>query len=241
MKKSIFFFAGLLFLSVNMLQAQLLPKAGSSSEATTIKNGTILYTMNVQSDEPGAAMLNNSTFEVAFNGQYSKLIGKVMGGVVGGNFILDASAKSGLALLDIMGQKRAIKMTNSDIEKAKKSTDGMSAGKVQFLQGTKTIAGYVCKKALVKDPENPDSQVIVYICETIQPESAGLMDNMLKVFKGFPLGMEIKNGTNKVTIMASEVSKKIPKKSEFDQSIPNGYQLTTIEELENEMGGMIKQ
>ena len=243
MKNISFFLFCFLIVGNTMLQAQFLPKANTSSSTTqskTIKNGTILYTMNVQSDEPSAAMLNNSTFEIAFNGQYSKLIGKIMGGVIGGNFILDSGSKTGLALLDMMGQKRAIKMDDSDINKAKSATDGMKTDMIQFVSGTKTIAGHVCKKAIIKNPDKPGSQVIVYVCENIQPESSGLLDNMLKTFKGFPLGFEIKDGANKVTIMATEVSNKIPKKSEFDQAVPKEYELTTMEELENEMGGMIK-
>jgi hypothetical protein len=90
---------------------------------------------------------------------------------------------------------------------------------------------------MVKDPNNPDLQTVVFVCESIKPEAGGLIDNMIKTFKGFPLGVEIKNKDSKITIMASEVSTKIPKKADFKQDIPSDYQETTMEKLREEMGG----
>ena len=86
-------------------------------------------------------------------------------------------------------------------------------------------------------PHNRKVKTIVYVCEHIKPESGGYVDGLIKKFNGFPLGFEIIADTDKVKIMASEVSTKLPKKSDFKQVIPDGYEETTVEKLRDELGG----
>ena len=218
------------------LQAQLLPPAKSNAATTLIRNGSVIYKMTVEGEDPQAKLLNNSVFELAFNGFDTKLNALVMGGLFGGNIILDASKNQGLALMTIMGQKKAVKMNPDDIKKAQNQTASFDMSRVQALPGTVKIAGQTCKKVLIKDPKNPDVQTIVFLCENIKPESAGMIDNMMKNFKGFPMGMEVKSKKSKISLMATEISTKIPKKSDFKQEIPVDYQITTLDKIQEEMG-----
>lgn len=235
--KNTFFSTLCLFFCSAFVQAQLLPSASSASnKSNLIKNGTVLYKMTVESNDAQAKMLNNSTFEYAFSGQDSKLAALVMGGLFSGNVILDGTASNGLALLSFMGQKKAIKMSAADLNKAQAGTADFSKLKVTPVSGVQKIASHSCKKIMLTDPANPDVQTIVFVCDNIKPESGGIANSMMNKLKGFPLGFEIKNKGSKIIIMASEVSTKIPKKSDFKLQIPEGYETTTVENLMEEFG-----
>lgn len=236
MNKYLLLASALLFLGTTTVSAQLF---SSKAKDKTLKNGVITYVMDVQSTEPMAAALNNSKLQLAFSGSQSKMVGEVMGGVFVGDIILDGTLNQGLALLKITGQKKAIRMTDSDISKAQASTDQMSNQKIHFLDGTQQVAGYTCKKALIKDPSQPGSHLLIYVCEAIQPESGGLIENMMEKLNGFPLGFEIKSPEGTVKLMASEVSKKVLSKSAFSLDIPGEYEETSMEKLMEDMGGMM--
>jgi hypothetical protein len=220
-------------------KGQLLSEA--TKQSSVIKNGLVKYKMVVESENPQAKMMNNSTLEIAFCGSDTKANGLLMGGLLGAQITMDLLNGKGLALLTIMGQKKAVKMNNDDFKWAQNSTNSLS-GEVNFtpVKGTQKVAGYACKKYLVKDPKNPDVQTTVFICESIKPDSGGLMDNILKTYKGFPLGFEVKSKDAKMSFMASEVSTKLLKKSDFKQEIPAEFELTTMENLMRDMGPMFK-
>jgi hypothetical protein len=230
-----------LFCFISIMNAQLLPSANSAAPKNSIiKNGTIFYKLTVESEDPQAKMLNGSTLEFSFSGTDSKMVGLVMGGLVNANLIVDGSANNGLALLSLMGQKKAIRMNADEIKKAQSATANMNGVKITPISGTQKIAGHTCKKVMVTDPNNPEVQTVVFVCESIKPEAGGIVDNMISSFKGFPLGMEVKSNGSKMILMASEVSTKIPKKSDFKQDIPTDYQETTMEQLKDEFGAVIK-
>jgi len=236
MKQSFFFASFMLFTVFSY--SQLLPSASTAAtKPTVIKNGTIYYTLNVESEDPQAKMLNNSTFEYAFSGKDSKIAGLVLGGLFSGNVIVDGLANNGLALMSVMGQKKAIRMTSADITKAQNSAANMNSVKITPVAGTQKVAGYNCKKVMITDPNNPDTQTIVYVCNNIAPESGGMVDEMMKKISGFPLGFEVITKGNKIKILATEVSTKMPKKADFKQVVPEGYEETTMEKLREEFGG----
>ncbi len=224
------------------INAQLLPSASSTnSKSSIVKNGTITYKMSIDSKDPQAAMLNGSTFEFAFNGSDSKLAALIMGGLFSGNLIFNGSNNDGLALMNLMGQKKAIKMNADDINSAQESTTGLDKVKISPISGTKQIAGYTCKKMLMSSTQDPNVKTVVYVCDKIKPDSGTFFNAYMQMFKGFPLGFEVNSGTDKISILASEVSSKIPKKSEFKLNIPSDYQETTIEKIMEDFGGTIRQ
>jgi hypothetical protein len=237
MKKS-FFFTAVFLLFAMLGNCQLLPSASSATtKPSIIKNGTVYYTMSVEGDDPQAKLLNNSTLEFAFSGKDSKMAGLVMGGLFSGNLIMDGTANNGLALMSVMGQKKSIRMTPADVSKAQTSATNMNNVKITPIAGTQKIAGYLCKKVMITDPKNPEAKTVVYVCNNIAPESGGLMDEMMKKLSGFPLGFEVSSNGSKIKILASEVSTKIPKKADFKQVVPEGYEETTMEKLREQFGG----
>jgi hypothetical protein len=234
MKQTIFF-AAFLLLSV-FSYGQLLPSVNTATtKPNVIKNGTIYYKMSVEGEESQAKMLNNSTFEYAFSGKDSKLAGLVMGGLFSGNLIVDGVANNGLALMNIMGQRKAIRMTQADIAKAQNSATNMNGVTFTPIAGTQNIAGYNCKKVMITDPKNPTSQTVVFVCNNVAPESGGMVDEMMKKLNGFPLGFEVKSKDgSKIKIYATEVSTKLPKKADFKQIVPEGYEETSMEKMREE-------
>ncbi len=64
--------------------------------------------------------------------------------------IIDEKNKTSINLMDIMGQKYLIKMNEDDV---KKESENNPISSIKYLEETKTIAGYKCKKAeiAVKD------------------------------------------------------------------------------------------
>jgi len=224
-----------LFFLQNASNAQLMSVVKSNS-SNIIKNGSIAYKVTVEGEDPQAKMLNNSTFEYAFNGADSKLTGLVLGGAFAANVLVDATAKKGLALLTVFGQKKAMKMSPEDILKAQTSTAAIDASKIIPISGTQNVAGHVCRKVMLRDPENPNMQTVVFVCDNIKPDAGGIVDNVIKALKGFPLGMEVKVNGSKISLMASEVSTKIPKKADFKHEIPTDFQETTMEKFREEMG-----
>jgi len=198
MKKS-FFFTAVFLLFATLGNCQLLPSASSATtKPSIIKNGTVYYTMSVEGDDPQAKLLNNSTLEFAFSGKDSKMAGLVMGGLFSGNLIMDGTANNGLALMSVMGQKKAIRMTPADVSKAQTSATNMNNVKITPIAGTQKIAGYLCKKVMITDPKNPEAKTVVYVCNNIAPESGGLMDEMMKKLSGFPLGFEVSSNGSKI-------------------------------------------
>ncbi len=219
------------------VQAQTPQFASYNSAAMT--DGTITYQVSIESSDPSAAMLNGSMLTLAFNGNKSKLNAMVMGGMFAGDIILDATGKKGLALLNLMGNKKAIRMSSTEISEAQNATQNFSKAKIQKLKGSKKIAGYNCQKYLIADPERPNDPMIVYVSSEIKPQSAGFLDNMYKELNGFPLGIEIDSKDGKISIMATSVSTKKPSASDFKFTIPQDYEETTMEKLGEEMGAAI--
>jgi hypothetical protein len=232
--KTLFSAAFSLLLFQNVLLAQFMTAIKNNS-SNIIKNGIINYKVTVEGEDPQAKMLNNSTFEYAFSGTDSKLTGLVLGGAFAANVLVDATTKKGLALLTIFGQKKAMKMSPEDIQKAQNNTATIDASKIIPISGTQTVAGHVCRKVMLKNPENPNMQTVVFVCDKIKPDGGGVVDNVINALKGFPLGMEVKVNGSKISLMASEVSTKIPKKADFKHEIPADFQETTMEKFREEM------
>jgi outer membrane lipoprotein-sorting protein len=155
----------------------------------------------------------------------------MMGGLVSINTILDESKKEGLMLMDMMATKKAVKIGKSDFEKG----SSQALPKVISSNETQKIAGFSCKKSTLK---TEDGQVItIYTSDEIQPKNSSFLQKMVGNLKGFPLGLEmlLPDG-GKLKVWAKDIIKKSPDKSEFNLKIPDGYEKTTMEELQKQAG-----
>ena len=147
--------------------------------------------------------------------------------------INDCSEKTVINLIDMMGQKFAIKKTTQDIEKeiAKEP-----AAKVTVTAETKMIAGYSCKKAIVTtDNDGEKTTYEVYFTSEIGGKGANFDNPLYKDIDGVMMEFLRKTPQFTMKFAASAVEKKAVAAKDFE--IPEDYKLTTEEELKTKFGG----
>lgn len=147
--------------------------------------------------------------------------------------ILDYVAKTKVALINMMGQKYAIKENAQDIEK--ENTD-KPKGTVNVTNETRNIAGYICKKAIITtDEDGVKSTYEVWFTEELGGKDANFDDPLYKDINGVLMEFIIKNPQFSMKLNATSVEKKAIAAKDFE--IPDDYTLTTKEELKSKFGG----
>jgi|WetSurMetagenome_2_1015567.scaffolds.fasta_scaffold465206_1 GLPGLI family protein len=147
--------------------------------------------------------------------------------------INDYSDKTVINLIDMMGQKYAIKKSSQDIEKeiAKEP-----AAKVEVTNETKAIAGYTCKKAVVTtDQDGEKTTYEVWFTTEIGGKGANFDNPLYKDIDGVLMEFSMKTPQFAMKFTASSVDKKSVDNKDFE--IPADYKLTTEEELKSKFGG----
>jgi hypothetical protein len=147
--------------------------------------------------------------------------------------IMDYTDKSKVGLINMMGQKYAIKQTYEDIQKenadAPKST-------VVLSPDTKTVAGYLCKKAIVTvDDDGQKTTFEVYYSNELGTSIANFDNPVYKDIDGVLMEFTTKTPQFAMKFSATDVSKKSISAKEFE--IPADYTITTKEELKSKFGG----
>jgi GLPGLI family protein len=129
-------------------------------------------------------------------------------------------------LLDMMGRKMNVEMTADDLDKKEKK----AKPEIKYMDGTKTIAGYVCKKAEVTYDQaaNP---VTIYYTEELPAKAS----REFKGLKGYPLEYEISQQGMTMRMSAKKVEKATLPASDFE--VPAGFEKMTMDQLTKMMGG----
>jgi GLPGLI family protein len=143
--------------------------------------------------------------------------------------IMDNKEESGVLLMDMMGRKNAIvldKESRKEFEKEEKQPE------FEYLNETKTIAGYECKKArmIIDSDGGEDVSFEVYYTDKIASKDK----NQLRGLNGFPLHYSVNTGQFVMTFTAEKVDKK--KVSEEEFAIPDGYEHITFEQFSKTFG-----
>jgi len=148
--------------------------------------------------------------------------------------INDYTEKSKISLLDMMGQKYAIKETAADIQK---EMEKEPPAKVEVTNETKTIAGYLSKKAIVTTNQDGEKTVYeVWFTEELGSKDVNFADPVYKDINGVLMEFLMKTPQITMKFTVSSVEKKNVAAKEFE--IPSDYKLTTKEELKSKFGGM---
>ncbi|MEZ5196055.1 MAG: DUF4412 domain-containing protein [Bacteroidales bacterium] len=122
--------------------------------------------------------------------------------------IYDGETKTGVTLMDMMGQKFAMTMTPEDIEKEIEETPDVD---VNVTGETKEIAGYSCKKAIVKfkdDGSDKEVEVVVYFTDELGSGIHNLSNPFFKDIDGVMLEYTMKEEQMDMTFSAISVDKK---------------------------------
>lgn len=131
-----------------------------------------------------------------------------------------------VTLMDILGNKIAMTSPMDDMETMKAESQKID---IEYLSETKDIAGYKCKKALIKSPDLPDAIEVYYT-----DEFTGGTDQFGSL-KGFALEYSVTAEGIQMIFVATRVEE-----GSVDDSLfiaPAEYKNVTQEELQNMYGG----
>jgi len=148
--------------------------------------------------------------------------------------IVSLTDQSVITLIDVMGQKFAVKSSKEEVEE----DAGDVETNIEYLNETKEIAGYDCKKALVHVKllkTGTEFTSTVFYTEDIITPNAKSLDPIFKDMKGTLMEYEMQEQGLTMKFNVTSVKKK--KLSEDDFVIPSDYTETTKEELQNSFGG----
>jgi GLPGLI family protein len=192
--------------------------------------GVIVYKITVTgadvSDDIKAMLPQSATLII--KGDKSRMeMSMGMGKTAG---IVDADSKTATTLIDMMGQKFAIKMNYDDIIKETGDTTKIS---VEMMNETKEILGYTCKKAIITSTDS-SVKLIAYFTDELGTKDINFDNPLFSKINGVMLEYEMPNQMFTMHYQAVSIEKKNVDDSEFN--IPDGYQVKTKEEINQLFG-----
>ncbi|MBL0329665.1 MAG: DUF4412 domain-containing protein [Bacteroidetes bacterium] len=195
--------------------------------------GIVVYTISFENSglPPEAlAMLKGAESMVFIKGEKRRV--DMQTALQSTSTLIDNKTKSVMMTMDIMGQKYLIKMNEADLKKEKESAPATT---IKYLDETKVIAGYKCKKAevTVKTKEGKEDTFTVFYTDEIP---ANETKTTFEGLKGFPLEYNISQGGIKMTFTTKSIEKTAVPDSKFELA-KEGYKETTLEELQKSMMG----
>ncbi len=141
--------------------------------------------------------------------------------------ILNSKTNEITTLMDMMGTKTATVISEDQKNKEKKSGNDNS---FELLNESKEIAGYMCKKAVMKNSDG-SSLEIFYTDKILSRSQFG---KQWKNFKGFPMEYQVAAEGFNMKLKAIKVSAE--KVSDDQFKIPPEYKLMTQEEFSKMLG-----
>lgn len=148
--------------------------------------------------------------------------------------IANEKKKEFYVLMDMMGQKTAIKQTEADIKKQQLEQDVKDI-KVTQTSETKTIAGYTCKKAIVTFKLKGDEEKV----ECFYTEDLPVIGNKnsspgFDQIKGFMMEYSLNMNGIKMRMTATSVRAEKIDDSQF--VVPKDYTVKTVDEIKKMSG-----
>ena len=192
-------------------------------------NGIIVYNITYDDDniDPQMMAMMPKTMKMKIKGESSRT--EISMGMGTTTVIFNGEDKSGITLMDFMGQKFALKMTADELDSEIEKLPEMN---VEITDETKEIAGYTCKKAILKMEEK---EYFVYFTEELGSGKINFSNPVFKDIKGVMLEYSFEENGMNMKFSAISVEKKKVADSEFE--IPEGYKIVTQSELEGMFGG----
>ena len=195
-------------------------------------NGSIIFTL-AYSGDIDAATIAQQPKELTVKILGNKARTEIAYGPASIINISNGETKSTVTLIDAMGQKFAMRMKTEDVEKE----IGESKYDIKYNDSTKTVSGYVCKRAIftVKGKED-DAVTIIPVWYTDEFGGAELnYGGQFHGLKGYALEYEMTVKGIKTVTTTKEIKK--GKVSENDFLVPSDYKEVTKEEMKKMFGG----
>jgi len=205
-----------------------------------IKEGSITYAMTFEGlPAEQAAMLGDMETKVTFKN--GKSLTEMTSMMFNNQTMVDEKGMT--MLMEQMGNKFAVKQTKEEMEKeAAKAKDKPADPKIEYIDETKAIAGYDCKKAIVTvyGKDSKEEKVELWYCDKFDnpnKDGKGRGQMVMKGLKGVPFEYTTGGqGGMKIKMVAKEVSTSAVADSKFELST-EGYKMMTMEELKAMQGG----
>lgn len=201
------------------------------------KEGSVTYVMTMEGLPPEqAAMMGDMETKVFYKDK--KTYTEMNSMMYSYKIVNDENGQ--LFLMDQMGTKFYTKTTKAELDKLaeeKKDKDP----KIEYVDETKTIAGYECKKAIVTNTgKDGEVKTDVWYCEKVPYISQGgggrRGGEMFKGLRGMPMEFSVKQGPMNIKMSAKEVSFEAVPDSKFVVST-EGYTERKMEDLKKEAAG----
>lgn len=141
--------------------------------------------------------------------------------------ISDMKEKQSIVLMDMMGQKIAMKTPIEDDKVDGKTT-------VEVTSQSKKIAGYSCKKAIITTPDAEGGKLEVWFTKDLAVNK-GYLKGPMKQIDGAVLEYSIKQGGMEFTLSATDVQRQKVDSKLF--TIPEGYTMMDQNDLMKSLGG----
>lgn len=201
---------------------------GASVYAQDTQKAT--FSMSVSGDDPQVEMakqfLEGSTMDMYSNAKSSR-VDMHMGTMMTTSTIVDIAKEEALTLSSGMMGKTATKMSLKEMREKNKDE---KAPAVKLVDGTKEIAGFKCKKAIVTTEEG--LEVEVWYTDEIKVPNASDMNMGYKGIPGFPAEWSIQKGPMNMLFTMTKYEPKVKtEKGFFDLVIPEGYKEVSLEDL----------
>lgn len=188
--------------------------------------GKIVYSISYSNLPPQMKNYESmlpKTISVNLKGNMSQVEQKQMMGA--SVVVSDMQAKTGFIEMEMGNQKLRMKVSNDQFEE-----DSNKLNNIEYIDESKTIAGYPCKKAIMKD-EKGNPAITVFYTEKIknqaQKEFAGL--------KGFPLQYQMTQQNMTMEMTATEITETSIDDAIFEKR--DGYKDISKEDLQKMMMG----
>lgn len=204
--------------------------------------GKVFYDMEFTSDDSDMAMaimmMQGSKLKIYFQNEATRS-DVHMGAAMDMTTIVNENSKEVLMLMSMpmMGIKFAIPSTTDELNKNNEEAEDNKLD-IRLINEKKEILGYKCKKAIGTDKDG--NEAYFWYTEEIEVNKKG-QGYLREEVPGYPLEYEIMQNGMKVKITATKFEKSLSEdevKQLFSMEIPEGYEVKTMEDLEQMGGGM---
>ena len=144
--------------------------------------------------------------------------------------IYNSDDRTGITLMDMMGQKFAIKIKPEEVDK---EIDEAGDVEVVKLDETKEILGYTCKKAIVK-VKDLGTELTVFYTDELSTGLENANNPMFKDIDGMMLEFQMSQNGMNMHFTAVNIDKKKVSDSVFD--VPDGYEEISKEDMQSKFG-----
>jgi len=204
----------------------LLSLLASTLLAQSNFEGKIIYTItytDMPAEMKGYEAMLPKDITIQIKGNKSRVEQNQM---MGKNVVVsDMDQKNGFMEMDMGGQKLRMNISTAEF-----TDESSKMSNIEYLDETKTILGYPCKKAIMKDESGQLAMTVYYtdkINNKAQMEFIGL--------KGFPLEYSMTQQNMSMQMVVTDISEEVISDAIFEKS--DGYKDISQADLQKMMGG----